>query len=118
MHASTPLKKYFRTTDPVTVLFARFFPVLRQLNGIVAGVSGMSLVAPSCCSMPSGAALWVGALGVYCREYFSANTAAAAQFANDLVFAAGAAYGLIVLAEPSLSFGGFAAMMDSKSVRL
>ncbi|MFZ0176571.1 MAG: VTT domain-containing protein, partial [Pseudolabrys sp.] len=75
-----------------TVLVARFFPVLRQLNGIVAGVLGMSwwrfLLFNAI-----GAALWVGAWVFI--VYFSAHTAAAAQFANNLVFAAGG-IGLIV----------------------
>jgi membrane protein DedA with SNARE-associated domain len=42
-----------------------------------------------------GAALWVGAW-VFIAVYFSAHAAAAAQFANNLVFAA-VAIGLIVL---------------------
>ncbi|MFZ0649625.1 MAG: VTT domain-containing protein [Pseudolabrys sp.] len=93
MHASVPLKKNFSHYGSVTVLVARFFPVLRQLNGIVAGVLGMSwwrfLLFNAI-----GAALWVGAWVFI--VYFSAHTAAAAQFANNLVFAAGG-IGLIVL---------------------
>jgi membrane protein DedA with SNARE-associated domain len=42
-----------------------------------------------------GAALWVGAW-VFIAVYFSAHTAAATQFANNLVFAA-VAIGLIIL---------------------
>jgi VTT domain len=87
MHASAPLKEYFRVTDQPTVLFARFFPVLRQLNGIVAGALGMSwwrfLLFNAI-----GAALWVGAW-VFIAVYFSEHAAATAQFANNLVFAAG-----------------------------
>jgi membrane protein DedA with SNARE-associated domain len=94
MHASAPLKEYFRVTDQPTVLFARFFPVLRQLNGIVAGALGMSwwrfLLFNAI-----GAALWVGAW-VFIAVYFSAHAAATAQFANNLVFAA-VASGLVIL---------------------
>jgi membrane protein DedA with SNARE-associated domain len=42
-----------------------------------------------------GAALWVGAW-VFIAVYFSAHTAATAQFANNLVFVA-AAIGLVIL---------------------
>src|SRR5262245_22755540 len=73
MHASATLKKHFRTTDQQPSLFARFFPVLRQLNGIVAGALGMSwwrfLLFNAI-----GAALWVGAW-VFIAIYFSAHTA-------------------------------------------
>ncbi|MGB7456843.1 MAG: DedA family protein [Pseudolabrys sp.] len=87
------VEEIFSHCGSVTVLVARFFPVLRQLNGIVAGVLGMSwwrfLLFNAI-----GAALWVGAWVFI--VYFSAHTAAAAQFANNLVFAAGG-IGLIVL---------------------
>ena len=92
MHASASLKKYFRTLMSHR-LVRSFFPVLRQLNGIVAGALGMSwwrfLLFNAI-----GAALWVGAWVFI--VYFSAHTAAAAQVANNLVFAA-AAMGLIIL---------------------
>lgn len=87
------VEEIFSHYGSVTVLVARFFPVLRQLNGIVAGALGMSwwrfLLFNAI-----GAALWVGAWVFI--VYFSAHTAAAAQFANNLVFAA-AAIGLIIL---------------------
>jgi membrane protein DedA with SNARE-associated domain len=86
-------ESFFRY-GPATVLFARFFPILRQLNGIVAGALGMPwwrfLLFNAI-----GAALWVGAW-VFVAIYFSAHTAAAAQVANNLVFAA-AAIALIIL---------------------
>ena len=47
------VEETFSRYGSATVLFARFFPVLRQLNGIVAGALGMSGGA-SCYSMPSG----------------------------------------------------------------
>src|SRR5215510_5730767 len=88
------VEEMFSRYGPATVLFARFFAVLRQLNGIVAGTLGMPwwrfLLFNAI-----GAALWVGAW-VFIAVYFSAHTAAAAQFANNLVFAA-VAIGLIVL---------------------
>ncbi len=36
------IQNIFKRYGPVTVLFARFFNILRQLNGIVAGMLGMS----------------------------------------------------------------------------
>ena len=88
------VEETFSRYGSATVLFARFFPVLRQLNGIVAGALGMSwwrfLLFNAI-----GAALWVG-VWVFIAIYFSAHTAAAAQVANNLVFAA-AAIGLIIL---------------------
>ena len=87
------VEEIFSHYGSVTVLVARFFPVLRQLNGIVAGALGMPwwrfLLFNAI-----GAALWVGAWVFI--VYFSAHTAAAAQFANNLVLAA-AAIGLIIL---------------------
>ena len=88
------VEETFSHYGPTTVLFARFFPILRQLNGIVAGALGMSwwrfLLFNAI-----GAALWVGAW-VFIAIFFSAYTAAVALFANNLVFAA-AAIGLIIL---------------------
>src|SRR5262249_40110850 len=85
------VEETFSRYGSATVLFARFFPVLRQLNGIVAGALGMRwwrfLLFNAI-----GAALWVGAW-VFIAVYFSAQ---AVQFANNLVFAA-VALGLIVL---------------------
>jgi membrane protein DedA with SNARE-associated domain len=75
-------EEIFSRYGSATVLFARFFPVLRHwwrfllFNAI-------------------GAALWVGAW-VFIAVYFSAHAAATAQFANNLVFAA-AALGLVIL---------------------
>lgn len=84
----------FSRYGSATVLFARFFPVLRQLNGIVAGALGMSwwrfLLFNAI-----GASLWVGAW-VFIATYFSAHAAATAHFANKLIFAA-VALGLVIL---------------------
>src|SRR5262249_12846075 len=69
------VEEIFSHYGSATVLFARFFPVLRQLNGIVAGALGMSwwrfLLFNAI-----GAALWVAAW-VCVAIYFSAHTAAA-----------------------------------------
>ena len=66
----------FSRYGPVTVLFARFFNILRQLNGIAAGMLGMSwwrfLLFNAL-----GAALWV-----------TTWVFAASYFANHLVFLA------------------------------
>jgi len=87
-------EEIFSRYGSATVLFARFFPVLRQLNGIVAGALGMSwwrfLLFNAI-----GAALWVGAW-VFIATYFSAHAAATAHFANKLIFAA-VALGLVIL---------------------
>jgi membrane protein DedA with SNARE-associated domain len=87
-------EEIFSRYGSTAVLFARFFPVLRQLNGIVAGALRMSwwrfLLFNAI-----GAALWVGAW-VFIAVYFSAHAAATTQFANNLVFAA-AALGLVIL---------------------
>jgi membrane protein DedA with SNARE-associated domain len=52
-------ERFFQTRGAVVVVVARFFEILRQLNGIVAGVSGMRwwrfLVYNA-----TGAVLWVG----------------------------------------------------------
>ena len=45
------VEEMFSRYGPATVLFARFFAVLRQLNGIVAGTLGIG--GASCCSMQS-----------------------------------------------------------------
>ena len=88
------VEETFSRYGSATVLFARFFPVLRQLNGIVAGALGMSwwrfLLFNAI-----GAALWVGAW-VFIATYFSAHAAATAHFANKLIFAA-VALGLVIL---------------------
>src|SRR5262245_22702169 len=47
------VEETFSRYGSTTVLFARFFPVLRQLNGIVAGALGMPWCGASCCLMPS-----------------------------------------------------------------
>jgi membrane protein DedA with SNARE-associated domain len=52
-------ERFFETRGALVVVVARFFEILRQLNGIVAGISGMRwwrfLVYNA-----AGAALWVG----------------------------------------------------------
>ena len=80
-------EEIFSRYGSATVLFDSIFPVLRQLNGIVAGALGMSwwrfLLFNAI-----GAALWVGAW-VFIATYFSAHAAATAHFANKLIFAGG-----------------------------
>jgi membrane protein DedA with SNARE-associated domain len=87
------VEKTFSRYGPATVVFARFFPILRQLNGIVAGALRMTWWR----FLPFnavGAALWVGTW--VSIIYFSAHTVAAAHFANKVVFTA-AAIGLIIV---------------------
>ena len=62
------VEKIFVRYGAATVMFARFFNILRQLNSIVAGILGMSwwrfLLFNAI-----GAALWVASVGV-CRYLF------------------------------------------------
>ena len=87
------VEEIFSHYGSATVLFARFFPVLRQLNGIVAGALGMSwwrfLLFNAI-----GAALWVG-VWVFIATYFSGHTARLAQNTQAVVAIAG--MGLIIL---------------------
>jgi len=86
-------EKIFSLYGSATVLFARFVPILRQLNGIVAGTLGMSwwrfLVFNAI-----GAALWVGTW-VFIATYFSGHAARLAHNAQAVVAVAG--IGLIIL---------------------
>ena len=83
----------FSRYGPATVVFARFFPILRQLNGIVAGALRMPWWRFLLFNAV-GAALWVGTW--VSIIYFSAHTVAAAHFANKVVFTA-AGMGLIIV---------------------
>jgi membrane protein DedA with SNARE-associated domain len=60
------VERFFARFGGAVVVFARFFVVLRQLNGIVAGTLGMGWWRFAACN-GAGAALWVTlwALGVY-----------------------------------------------------
>jgi membrane protein DedA with SNARE-associated domain len=87
------VEKTFSRYGPATVVFARFFPILRQLNGIVAGALRMTWWRFLLFNAV-GAALWVGTW--VSIIYFSAHTVAAAHFANKVVFTA-AAIGLIIV---------------------
>ena len=76
------VEETFSRYGSATVLFARFFPVLRQLNGIVAGalrMPGWRFLLFNAV----GAAMWVGTW--VSIIYFSAHTVAAAHFANKVV---------------------------------
>ena len=75
------IESLFARYGSATVLFARFFSILRQLNGIVAGTLGMSwwrfLLFNAI-----GAALWVAAW-VFAGTYFTAHTAFIARLAHQ-----------------------------------
>src|SRR5262245_15571822 len=86
-------KKIFSRYGSATVLFARFFPVLRQLNGIVAGTLGMPWWRVLFFNA-IGAALWVGTW-VFIATYFSGHTARLADNTQAVVAIAG--IGLIIL---------------------
>jgi len=63
------VESIFLRYGPVTVVFARFVNILRQLNGIVAGTMGMSWWRFLICNA-LGAALWV-AVWVFAASYFT-----------------------------------------------
>ena len=75
------VEKIFVRYGAATVMFARFFNILRQLNGIVSGMLGMSwwrfLLFNAI-----GAALWV-AMWVFAATYFTALTAFIARLAHN-----------------------------------
>src|SRR4051812_13258454 len=64
----------------VTVVFARFVNILRQLNGIVAGTMGMSWSRFLICNA-LGAALWV-AVWVFATSYFTDHMSALTAIAH------------------------------------
>jgi membrane protein DedA with SNARE-associated domain len=70
----------FARYGSATVLFARFFSILRQLNGIVAGTLGMSWWRFLLFNAV-GAALWV-AVWVFAATYFTEHTAFIAALAH------------------------------------
>lgn len=67
------IESVFQRYGPVTVAFARFFNVLRQLNGVVAGTMNMNWWLFLACNA-IGCALWVltwGLIGTYLIEHMS-----------------------------------------------
>jgi membrane protein DedA with SNARE-associated domain len=65
----TTVESIFRRYGSATVLFARFFNILRQLNGIVAGILGMSWLRFLLFNALGGA-LWV-VVWVLAATYFT-----------------------------------------------
>jgi membrane protein DedA with SNARE-associated domain len=76
------IESVFSRYGPVTVIFARFVNILRQLNGIVAGTLGMHWLRFLLYNA-IGAALWVGfwVLGPY---YLSDHRREIADFAHQI----------------------------------
>jgi membrane protein DedA with SNARE-associated domain len=72
-HRLASVEGFFQRFGGQVVLVARFFAVVRQLNGIVAGTAGMGWWRFLACNA-AGAALWVSAwgFGVY---YFGQSLA-------------------------------------------
>lgn len=91
----------FDRFGPGAVAFARFFNVLRQLNGIVAGTAGMAWPRFLVCNAV-GAALWVGfwGLGAY---LFGDRLEASLKPLGRLVREPGAEIALAVLAVAALA---------------
>jgi membrane protein DedA with SNARE-associated domain len=69
----TTVESIFRRYGSATVLFARFFNILRQLNGIVAGILGMSWLRFLLFNALGGA-LWV-VVWVLAATYFTEHLA-------------------------------------------
>lgn len=63
------VEKVFLRYGPMAVVFARFFNILRQLNGIVAGAMGMDWRRFLLCNAVGGA-LWV-TVWVFAASYFT-----------------------------------------------
>ena len=79
------IERVFARYGSATVLFARFFSILRQLNGVVAGTLGMSwwrfLLFNAI-----GAALWV-TVWVFAATYFTEHSAFVARLVQHRVVA-------------------------------
>jgi membrane protein DedA with SNARE-associated domain len=86
----------FARYGALTVMFARFFNVLRQLNGIVAGTLGMSWWRFLVCNAV-GAALWVliWVLGAF---YISQHASILAKAAQHIGVVGGLAAGAAIVA--------------------
>src|SRR6516164_3072410 len=74
------IENIFLRYGSVTVVFARFFNFLRQLNGIVAGILGMSWQRFLLFNMLGGA-LWVTAW-VFATSYFSKHMSVITNLAH------------------------------------
>jgi membrane protein DedA with SNARE-associated domain len=83
------VEEFFHRYGSAVVLCARFFALVRQLNGLVAGTAGMSWWRFLACNA-TGAALWVGAwgFGVY---YFGQSLGHVVARIHGLGYAIGAA---------------------------
>jgi membrane protein DedA with SNARE-associated domain len=80
----------------VTVVFARFFNILRQLNGIVAGILGMSWWRFLLFNALGGA-LWVTAW-VFAASYFTEHISVITRLAHHTKVIAGVlAAGILIL---------------------
>jgi membrane protein DedA with SNARE-associated domain len=90
------IEQLFARYGAWTVMFARFFNVLRQLNGIVAGTLGMSWWRFLVCNAV-GAALWVltWMLGAF---YISQHASILAQAAHHIGVVGGLAAAVAVAA--------------------
>ena len=75
------VERTFSRYGPVTVIFARFVNILRQLNGIVAGTLGMSWWQFLSFNAMGGA-LWV-AVWVFVPFYFAEHMAVITKFAHN-----------------------------------
>jgi len=89
------VENVFHRYGPVTVAFARFFNVLRQLNGVVAGMMGMDW-RKFVLFNALGGALWVGVWGGG-AYYFSGYIGQIAQFAEQVGLAGGILVAVLVI---------------------
>ncbi|MGC2825823.1 MAG: DedA family protein [Pseudolabrys sp.] len=91
------VEKVFLRYGPMTVVFARFFNILRQLNGIVAGAMGMDWRRFLLCNALGGA-LWV-TVWVFAASYFTEHMSVLTGLAHHtkVVVAVFVAIALIVV---------------------
>jgi membrane protein DedA with SNARE-associated domain len=87
----------FQRHGPVTVVFARFFAILRQLNGVVAGMLGMSWWRFLLFNV-LGAALWV-TVWVFAASYLTEHLPVIVRLAHHTkIVATVLATGIAILA--------------------
>ena len=75
----------FQRYCSMTVVFARFFSILRQLNGIVAGTLGMKWLRFLLCNAVGGA-LWV-TMWVFAPIYFTEHMSVVTKLAHHTTIA-------------------------------
>jgi membrane protein DedA with SNARE-associated domain len=89
------VEKVFLRYGPMTVVFARFFSILRQLNGIVAGTLGMDWRRFLLCNAV-GAALWV-MVWVFAPIYFTEHISVVTRLAHHTEIVGGVLVAIVLV---------------------